>query len=207
MVPVSVNHALDPPTIPGGLFTTSSLVKHLLGILLELATPIHVADVLCSCCTSAIGRRCTVLCWRLLLCLGVLVYDHTLDTTHGISLLGCGSVSLVSTRLSSSTTSSSGSTILRLLSDHIQHTVFQCFFVLGEPILLPGVVEDATVKLMSLHAAFEEVDTSAVVWFLLELERAAILHELPELARMASAQLFERRLNLLLLDIVILLVL
>ena len=206
MVPVSVNHALDPQTILGGLFTTSSLVKHLLGILLELATPIHVADVLCSCCTSAIGRRCTVLCWRLLLCLGVLVYDHTLDTTHSVSLLGCGSVSLVSTSLSG-TTSSSSSSISRLLSDNIQHTVFQCLFVLGEPILLPGVVEDATVELMSLHAAFEEVDTSAIVWFLLELERAAILHELPELARVASAQLFERRLNLLLLDIVILLVL
>ena len=184
-----------------------SLVKHLLGILFELTAPIHVADLLCGSCTGAIGRRCAILRWRLLLCLGVLVHDHTLDTTHGISLFGGGSVALVSTRLAGGTTSPSGPSIPRLLSDHIQHTVLEGLFVLGEPILLPCVVKDAAVKLVPLHAAFEEIDTSAVVRFLFELERAAILHELPELARVSPAKLLERRLNLLLLDIVILLVL
>ena len=62
-VHVSVNHAWDPPAIPGDYFTTSSLVKHLLGILLELAAPVHVADVLCGSSTGAIGCRCTVLRW------------------------------------------------------------------------------------------------------------------------------------------------
>ena len=156
-----------------------------MGILFKLAAPIHVADLLCGCCAGAIGRRCAVLRWRLLLCLGVLVHDHTLDTTHGISLLGSGSVALVSTRLASGTTSPSGPCIPRLLSDHIQHTVLEGLFVLGEPILLPSVVEDAAVKLVPLHAAFEEIDTSAVVRLLFELERAAVLHELPELARVA----------------------
>jgi len=191
VVTISVNHLWGPPAIPEGLFSTTSLVKHLLGILLELAASIHVADVLCSSCAGAIGRRCTVLRWRLLLCLGMLVNDHTLDTTHVVSLLGCCSVSLVSTCLTGSTTSSNGCLILRLLSNHIQHTVFKGLFVLGEPILLPGVVKDATIKLVSLHAAFEEVDTGAVVWFLFELERTAVFHELPEFAWVTSAQLLK----------------
>ena len=181
----------------------------MLGILLELAAAVHVADLLRGGCACAVGCRCTVLRRRLLLCLGVLVHDHALDATNGISLLGGGSVALVSSCVCAggTTSSRSGSLIPRLLPDHIQHAVFEGLFVLGEPVLLPGVVEDATIELVPLHAAFEEIDTRAVVRFLFELERAAVLHELSELARVAPAELLEGRLNLLLLDIVILLVL
>ena len=73
--------------------------------------------------------------------------------------------------------------------------------------MLPGIVENARVKVVPLHASFEKVETRAIVWFLLELERPAVFHELAELARVATAELLQTRLNLLLLNVVVLLVL
>ena len=60
---------------------------------------------------------------------------------------------------------------------------------------------------MALHAALEVVEALAVVRLLLELERAAVLHVLAELAGVTAAELFKTRLNLLLLDVIVLLVL
>jgi len=96
---------------------------------------------------------------------------------------------------------------LWLFANHIQHTVFEGFFVLAQPVLLPGEVHDAAVKFVALHARLEEVDAKAVVWLLFKFQLAAVLHELAELNWMASAQLLQRRLNLLLLDVVVLLIL
>ena len=60
---------------------------------------------------------------------------------------------------------------------------------------------------MSRQASFEETNASSVVRFLLKLERAAVLHELAELNGMSAAQLLQRRLNLLFLNVVVLFVL
>jgi len=60
---------------------------------------------------------------------------------------------------------------------------------------------------VSLQAALKEVQARPVVRLLFELERAAVLHELSELTGVSTAQLLQARLNLLLLDVVVLLVL
>ena len=60
---------------------------------------------------------------------------------------------------------------------------------------------------MTLHAALKEGEAGAVVWLLLELERAAVLHVLTEFARVSPTELLERGFNLLFLDVVILFVL
>jgi len=54
---------------------------------------------------------------------------------------------------------------------------------------------------------FEKADDRAIVRFLIEFELTAVLHELAELTWVASAKLFEARLDLLFLDVVVLLVL
>lgn len=96
---------------------------------------------------------------------------------------------------------------LWLFANHIQHTVFEGFLVLAQPVLLPGEVHHAPVKFVSLHARLKEVDAKAIVGFLFKFQLATVLHELAELNRMPSAQLLQRRLNLLLLDVVVLLIL
>ena len=95
----------------------------------------------------------------------------------------------------------------RLLSDHVEHTVLESLLVFAQPVLLPGVVVDVTVEVVSPHAVDEEAFAGAVVWLLLELKAAAVLHELTELGRVAAAQLLKRRFNLLLLNRVVLFVL
>lgn len=60
---------------------------------------------------------------------------------------------------------------------------------------------------MSRHAGLKEADAGAIVGLLLEFERAAILHEFSELRWMTATELLERRLNLFLLDRIVLLVL
>jgi len=94
-----------------------------------------------------------------------------------------------------------------LLSDHVEHTVLQSLLVLAQPVLLPGVIVDVTIEVVSPHAVDEETLAGAIVGLLLEFETAAVLHELTELARMATAQLLKRRFNLLLLNRVVLFVL
>ena len=60
---------------------------------------------------------------------------------------------------------------------------------------------------MPLHAAFEETETGPVVRLLLEFELSAVLHVLTEFGGVASAELLERCLNLLLLNIAVLFIL
>jgi len=73
--------------------------------------------------------------------------------------------------------------------------------------LLPGVVKDASVEIVTLQALLEEGETCSVVGLLFELEGAAVLHEFAELTWIAPAELFQTRLDLLLFDVVVLLVL
>lgn len=60
---------------------------------------------------------------------------------------------------------------------------------------------------MAGHAGLEEFDAPPIVGLLLEGERSAVLHEFLELMWVASTQLFQRRVDLLLLDVIVFLVL
>ena len=60
---------------------------------------------------------------------------------------------------------------------------------------------------MSLHASLEEVYAGTIVRFLFEFKRATVLHELEEFAGVTLAQVLQRRLNLLFLDVVVLFIL
>ena len=94
-----------------------------------------------------------------------------------------------------------------LLPNDVHHTVLEGLLVLGESVLLPSVVEHSWVEVVPRHAPIEESLTCPVVGLLLELECAAVLHELTELRGLSAAKFLQRSLNLLLLDIVVLLVL
>ena len=127
----------------------------------------------------------------------LLVDDHALGT-DGL-LLGCrvGDETLVATL----------GLHARLLANDVEHGILERLLVLAQTVLLPSVVEHRAIKVVPLHAVLKEGETGAVVWLLLELERAAVLHVLAELGGMTTAQLFKRSLNLLFLDVVVLLVL
>ena len=45
---------------------------------------------------------------------------------------------------------------LLFLADDVEHTVLQRLLILGEPVLLPGIVKDASIKVVSHHATFKE---------------------------------------------------
>ena len=177
--------------------TICSLVQHLLGIFLELAAPIHVARLFgcrsrCSVSSSLFGR--TLLRRRLLinhepLCASRILVRRCADTlvSGSCDLLLNITGKLVNNRV---TYLSSILLHLRLLADHSKHTVFQGLFIFRKPILLPGIVHYASVKLVSHHTGLEEVYACFVVWLLLELKRSAVLHKLLETGRMSAAELF-----------------
>ena len=135
----------------------------------------------------------------------LLVNNHTL-CAHGV-LLGSGTESLVATGLACSTTGAGLCLHAGLLANDVEHRVLQRLFVLAQPVLLPGVVKDTVVEVVALHATLKVVEALTVVRLLLELERAAVLHVLAELAGVTAAELLKTRLNLLLLDVIVLLVL
>lgn len=68
-----------------------------------------------------------------------------------------------------------------LLPDDVEHTVLESLLVLAQPVLLPGVVVNVTVEVVSPHAVDEETFAGAIVGLLFELQAAAVLHELTEL--------------------------
>jgi len=90
--------------------------------------------------------------------------------------------------------------LLGLLVDDAHQTALESLFVLGESILLPGVVEDCSVELMTVHAALEEADACLDVGRLVELERSAVRHELLEFRWVSSAKIFKGGFNFLLFD-------
>jgi len=65
-----------------------------------------------------------------------------------------------------------------LLANDVEHAILECLLVFRQPVLLPGVVKNATVKVVPSQARLEEADAGPVVGLLFELERAAVLHEL-----------------------------
>ena len=63
------------------------------------------------------------------------------------------------------------------------------------------------VEVVARHARLEEVETGAIVGLLLKLQLATVVHVLAELGWVSTAELLERRLDLLLLDVVVLFIL
>ena len=92
----------------------------------------------------------------------------------------------------------------RLLSNYIQHALLQLLLVLAKSILLPGVIDYLRIQVVALHALLEKLNAELVVWFVFELETAAVLHEVLELAGVPLAELVEGGLELLLLNILVL---
>jgi len=74
-------------------------------------------------------------------------------------------------------------------------------------VLLPSVVQHPRIKTVPLHALVKQTQSVFVVRLLFELQTAAVLHVLLKLNRAAAAQIVERRLQLLLFDVLVLLVL
>lgn len=60
---------------------------------------------------------------------------------------------------------------------------------------------------MSAHASLKHAEDYFVVRILLKLQRSAVLHELLELGGLAFAEVIQARLQLLLLDVAVFLVL
>ena len=96
---------------------------------------------------------------------------------------------------------------LWLLANDIEHRVLESFLVLAESVLLPSEVHHSVVEVVPAHAVLEEVHTRVVVRSLLEAQRAAVFHKLKKFGWVASAEVFERSLDLLLFDVVILFIL
>ena len=70
--------------------------------------------------------------------------------------------------------------------------------------MLPGVIDYLRIQVVALHALLEKLNAELVVWLVFELETAAVLHEVLELAGVPLAELVEGGLELLLLNILVL---
>ena len=77
----------------------------------------------------------------------------------------------------------------RTLTDNVKHRAFERLFIFAETVLLPGVVEESSIEIVTLHTLIKEADTSTVVGLLIELEFPAVLHVMAELVGIAAAQL------------------
>jgi len=178
----------------------SSLVKNLLGSLFKL-TPSFVVHLL------LFRNGGSSVCLNLLLLLPA--RGKVSASSRRVSnLLGSASICLLGrAALGLGCGGGIRGLFFRLLANDVEHAILECLLVLGQPVLLPSVVEDATVEVVPLHARIKETDASPIVGLLLELESTAVLHEFSKFGRVAPAELLKRSLNLLLLDRVILLVL
>lgn len=83
---------------------------------------------------------------------------------------------------------------LWLFPYYVKHAVLECFFIFTKTVLLPGVVEDLDVEVVTFHALIEEADAVFVVRVLLELQTPAILHIFFEFDWVAAAELIQRSL-------------
>lgn len=177
-----------------------SLVENLLSTLLEFTSSFVVHLLL-------FGHGCSSVCLYLLLLL--LAAGWEVCASRGVTnLLRARGVRLLGHSALSGVGAVGLSDLLAgLLADDVEDTVFESLLVFRQPVLLPGVVEDPAVKVVPLQARFEEADASPIVRLLLEFEGTAVLHELSEFRRVATTELLQRSLNLLLLDRIVLLVL
>ena len=96
---------------------------------------------------------------------------------------------------------------LRFLADDVEHTVLEVFLILIQKVLLPVVLRRVRLQVVSTQAMLEQLHAVLVIWLFFEFKVAAIRHELVKLCRLPLAQIFERNLQLLFLDVKVLLVL
>lgn len=91
-----------------------------------------------------------------------------------------------------------------LLLDDIEHLPFDSLLLENQAVLVPDEIWSARVELVPLHAAFEQADDVAVIRVLGEAEATAVMHELLELFGLVAAEVLDRSLLLLLLDVSVL---
>ena len=155
-----------------------SLVQHLLGILLEFTSTIHIANLLGRCSASTVHL---IVLWGWLL--GIWVNNHA-SLSEGV-LLCCYSITLIVLVIFLI-----WSLHLWLLSNDIHHGILQSFLVFTKSVLFPCEVHDSSVEVVTSHAILKEASALSVVWLLLEFKRSAVLHELLEFYWVASAKFF-----------------
>ena len=155
-----------------------SLVQHLLGILLEFTSTIHIANLLGRCSASTVHL---IVLWGWLL--GIWVNNHA-SLSEGV-LLCCYSITLIVLVIFLI-----WSIHLWLLSNDIHHGILQSFLVFAKSVLFPCEVHDSSVEVVTSHAILKEASALSVVWLLLEFKRSAVLHELFEFYWVASAKFF-----------------
>ena len=139
--------------MPCGL---GSLLEHLLGVLFEFAASIGVAHLVLvrSALLADLVSHSTVF-------LGIpLVITCSIDR---LPIVCCPLV-----------------LFFGFLGDDVHETVFEGLLVLGQSVLLPRVVENFGVEVVSAHARLEETHACLVVGLLLKLEGTTVLHELSE---------------------------
>lgn len=176
---------------------TRSLVKNLLGTLFKFTSSFVVHLLLFRYGGSAISLHLLLL----------------LPTRWEVSASGrvccncLGSVCLLGRAALSDGGGCSSGLLFRLLANDVEDAVFECLFVLGQPVLLPSVVKDATVEVVPSNARLKETVASPVVGLLFKFECATVLHELSKFRWVTPAELFKRSLDLLLLNSVVLFVL
>ena len=159
----------------------SSFLEHLHGVAFECAAS----------CVLTLVASCL---------LGSLSVDWMVHASHAAVIHRGVTTSVVSTLVLAFV-------LLGLLVDDIHQTVLEGFLVFGESVLLPCVVKDCSVELVTVHAVLEEADASLDVGLLVKLERSAVLHEFLELRGVSSAKIFKGGFNFLLFDGVVLFVL
>ena len=77
--------------------------------------------------------------------------------------------------------------LFRFFLNQIHQLFLQSIFILRQPILLPGIVKDVRLEVVTLHATFKESSASLVVWFLFKFEGSAVFHEFLEFSWLSAA--------------------
>lgn len=173
----------------------SSLVKHCLSALFKFTSSFVVKLLLFR------HGRCAVVC-SLHLHLGTALTGWILSRCVAHLLRGTGSF-IISLLLAHAALGNRGSFALNLwlLADNIEHGFLQRFLVLLKAVLLPCVIKDPSIEVVSRHALVKEANASLVVGLLLEFQSTAVLHEFFELRWDTAAEILERCLNFLLLNV------
>lgn len=196
--------------------------EHLLSRLFEIRATLVIKLLFCVRCSSLSLR---VLQWLSILVLvsrrSLLYAHHSSGIANLIIVIGHTTHTSVHSRIESLRTNGSNSTLSRnnrrlgsccllhfwLLPNNIKHTIFEGLFIFTEPILLPGVIQQFDIEVVSLHTFVEQAHAIFVVRILFKFQTSAILHIFFEFNRVTAAQLIERRLQLLFLNVFVFLIL
>ena len=196
----------------GDISYLSFLIKHLLGSFLEVWASLVIKLLFSisssSLCLSVLKRWLLVGSWGLL-------HSHHSSTSlaSAVIALHCSHAGVHSRIDAWVSTLSWHDWIIGvcftlynfwLLANDIEHGRFQKLLVFGKSVLLPSVVQNLGVQVITLHALVEKWNAVFVVWICLELQGTAMLHILLEFYGIAFAELIQTCLELLLLNIFVL---